>query len=77
MNYPLRHRVKAHIFVDECKVRGLLLAAAVVPPSELAPLRKVLSRLRLPGQRRIHFSAESEARRKVILRGLSDAGVEA
>jgi hypothetical protein len=55
MNYPLRHRVKAHIFVDECKVRGLLLAAAVVPPSELAPLRKVLSRLRLPGQRRIHF----------------------
>jgi hypothetical protein len=69
--------VKAHIFVDECKVRGLLLAAAVIPPSDLALLRKLLGGLRLPGQRRIHFSAESDARRKVILRALVDAGLEA
>jgi hypothetical protein len=69
--------VKAHIFVDECKVRGLLLAAAVMPPSDLAPLRKLLGGLRVPGQRRIHFSAESDGRRKVILRALVDAGVEA
>jgi hypothetical protein len=69
--------VKAHIFVDECKVRGLLLAAAVIPPSDLALLRKLLGGLRLPGQRRIHFSAESDARRKVILRTLVDAGLEA
>jgi hypothetical protein len=69
--------VKAHIFVDESKVRGLLLAAAVIPPSDLAPLRKMLGGLRLPGQRRIHFSAESDARRKVILRAMGDAGLEA
>jgi hypothetical protein len=68
--------VKAHIFVDESKVRGLLLAAAVIPPSDLAPLRKVLSGLRLPGQRRIHFSAESDARRKIILSAMGDAGLQ-
>jgi hypothetical protein len=69
--------VKAHIFVDECKARALLLAAVVIPPSELAPLRKLLGGLRIPGQRRIHFSAESDARRKIILRALGDAGVVA
>jgi len=69
--------VKAHIFVDECKVRGLLLAAAVIPPGDLASLRKMLTGFRLPGQRRIHFSSESDARRKIILHALSDAGLEA
>jgi len=69
--------VKAHIFVDECKVRGLLLAAAFISPSDLAPLRKLLNGLRNPGQRRIHFSAESDERRKLILRALGDTGIEA
>jgi hypothetical protein len=55
----------------------LLLAAAVIPPSDLASLRKLLNGLRNPGQRRIHFSAESDERRKIILRALGNAAVEA
>jgi len=69
--------MNAHVFVDESKSRGLLLAAALVPPDELARLRKLVDGLRLPRQRRIHFTAESDARRKIILTALADAHVQA
>lgn len=65
--------MNAHVFVDESKARGLLLAAAVVPAQELASLRRLIDSLRLPGQRRIHFTAESDPRRKIILAALQDA----
>ena len=68
--------MNAHVFVDESKARGLLLAAAVVPTQELASLRKLIDSLRLPRQRRIHFTSESDARRKVILATLQGAGAQ-
>jgi hypothetical protein len=68
--------MNAHVFVDESKSRGYLLAAAIVPPQDLARMRKLLGALRLPRQRRIHFTGESDARRKMILRSLTDAGVQ-
>jgi hypothetical protein len=68
--------VNAHVFVDESKAHGLLLAAAVVPAQELANLRRLIDSLRLPRQRRIHFTAESDSRRKIILDALRQASVQ-
>lgn len=68
--------MNAHVFVDESKADGLLLAAAVVPAQEVANLRKLIDSLRMPRQRRIHFTAESDARRKVILAALRRARVQ-
>jgi hypothetical protein len=38
-------------------------------------LRRLIDSLRLPRQRRIHFTAESDSRRKIILAALERAGV--
>jgi hypothetical protein len=65
------------VFVDESKARGYLLAAAVMAPADLSWMRKHLNTLRHPGQRRLHFTTESESRRKAILCGLTDMGVTA
>jgi hypothetical protein len=65
--------MSAHIFVDESKHRGFLLAAAVVAPGELAGLRRQVSALRLSRQRRLHFTSESDARRKMILAAMIEA----
>ena len=63
-----------HVFADESKARGFLLAAAVVLPGELAPMRNLVRTLRLPGQRRIHCSKESDRPRKVIVGAMAEAG---
>ncbi|RKR88929.1 hypothetical protein BDK92_3262 [Micromonospora pisi] len=65
------------MFVDETKQRGLLVAAAVVLPADLAPARQAIQRLVLPGQRRIHFHKESDARRRQILAAVVELGVRA
>lgn len=67
--------MSAHVFVDETKARGYVLAAAVVQPNDLVCLRRLMNSLRLPRQRRIHFQTESDARRKVILDTLAGANV--
>jgi hypothetical protein len=59
--------MSAHIFVDESKRRGFLLAAAAVESDQLAGLRRHIMALRLPGQRRLHMTSESDRRRKTIL----------
>jgi hypothetical protein len=69
--------MNAHWFVDESKSRGYLLAAAAIPPTELNQMRKLIDALRLPRQRRIHFTAESDSRRKAILGSFAAAGVTA
>jgi hypothetical protein len=69
--------VSAHVFVDETKERGYVVAAAVVLPSELAATRQAIRPLILPGQRRIHFSHESDPRRRKILDTIIDLGVSA
>lgn len=61
-----------HAFVDE-SVRGdlYIMCAALMPTDELDAARKTLRSLRAPGQRRIHFSTESDRRRRALLRGMS------
>lgn len=55
------------MFVDETKDHGFVMVAAVVPSAGLARVRKIMRGLVMPGQRRIHFHKESDARRKQIL----------
>lgn len=56
-----------HVFVDETKSRGLLMAAARCPAGDVSVNRKALRGLLLPGQERLHFNHEKPARRKQIL----------
>lgn len=59
--------MNAHVFVDETKERGLLVAAVVVSPTDLATIRRTIRDLILPGQRRIHFHKERDARRRQLV----------
>lgn len=61
-----------HMFVDENKSRGLLLAAACFFPGSLEVGRASLRSLLLPGQERLHFSSERDNRRWQILRAVSE-----
>src|SRR5262245_15968736 len=61
-----------HVFVDETKSRGFLMAAARCPAGEVAVHRKALKGLLLPGQERLHFRHESDQRRKLILKLVTD-----
>ncbi|MFD3405096.1 hypothetical protein ACFWUU_30710 [Kribbella sp. NPDC058693] len=56
-----------HVFVDENKTRGFLMVAARCPSGDVAVNRKALRGLLLPGQERLHFRHETDARRKQIL----------
>jgi hypothetical protein len=66
--------MQPHLFIDESKARHYLLAAAVVHADRIDDLRKMVGALRLPGQRRIHFTAEGDTRRKTILNVMAAAG---
>ncbi|MFI7060497.1 hypothetical protein ACIBL3_05910 [Kribbella sp. NPDC050124] len=57
-----------HVFVDETKSRGFLMAAARCPSDDVAVHRKALRGLLLRGQERLHFNHETDARRKQILK---------
>jgi hypothetical protein len=63
-----------HAFVDESKAGGYWLVAAIVESRDLDQLRRVTRGFRLPRQRRVHFSNESDRRRKKILNELISAG---
>lgn len=67
--------VPAHMFVDESKDRGCIVAAAIVAPGELARARRMIRGFVMPGQRRIHFHKESDGRRKRILDGVEELSV--
>jgi hypothetical protein len=43
---------------------GYILAATIVSPSRLSQVRTLMRGLRMPGERRLHFQAESESRRR-------------
>lgn len=66
--------VSAHIFVDETKDRGYLIAAAVLLPRDLGPARTALRQLLLRGQRRVHFAKESDPRRRAIVSTMGTLG---
>jgi hypothetical protein len=70
--------VGVHLFVDESR-RGstYLLVAALIEPAKLADARTLMRDLRMPGERRIHFQAEHDTRRRKILSALAVSGVGA
>lgn len=65
------------LFVDESKSKGYTMVAAVVVPSDQAALRRDVRALVLPGQRRLHFTSESDSRRRRILATLERLGMQA
>jgi hypothetical protein len=65
------------MFVDESKSGGLLVAAACYFSSDVDAARRSLRGLLLPGQQRLHFNHESDARRRKILATLTSDGAEA
>ncbi len=67
--------MSTHAFVDESKRRGLLVAAAVVQPRDLAPARTALRQLCLPGQSQLHFTKERNDRRRQILTAILNLGI--
>ena len=64
-----------HVFADESKKRGFILAAAIVDQGDLKELRATVAGLRLPRQRRLHFAKESDGRRSVIIRTFAQANL--
>lgn len=65
-----------HAFVDESKVRGLVVACTISDPSALVASRKAMQALRANGQRRIHFTKESDPRRRKICSAICDLDLE-
>lgn len=65
---PTMAAVALHAFVDESR-RGsqYILAAVLVAPRDLDRARSALRQLAKPGQRRVHFQSERDARRREIL----------
>jgi hypothetical protein len=61
-----------HVFVDEIKSKGFLMAAAQCQAGDVSVHRKALRGLLLPGQERVHFRNESDQRRKRILQVMLD-----
>lgn len=64
------------LYIDESKTKGYTIVAATVLPADARAVRKALSDLRMPGQRRIHFVTEGDSRRRKILSALCDMGLE-
>lgn len=67
--------MSVHAFVDESKRRGLVLAAALVDPAQVAATRGLIRSLRMPRQARIHFNNERNSRRRQILAAICGSGV--
>ncbi|MEY9214261.1 hypothetical protein [Thermobifida halotolerans] len=60
-----------HVFVDETKNRGYLVAAAVILPPDVTATRRTVNGLCRSGQRRIHFTKENDARRRQIITAMT------
>jgi hypothetical protein len=69
-----RSSVSVHVFCDESKDKGFLLAAVQVPCSGVDRVRTEVRGLHLPNQVRLHFTSESPPRRKKIMAALVAAG---
>lgn len=65
------------LFVDESKAKGYTMVAVAVATQHAPALRREMRALVLPGQRRIHFTNESDSRRRSILSTLDRIGVRA
>lgn len=67
--------MRTHVFVDESKARGLLVAAAVCISGDVHEYRKRMRALLLAGERRVHFKKESDPRRHKIIAAIADMDV--
>jgi hypothetical protein len=67
--------VTVHAFVDESRRSSYLLAAAVLRPDELARARSLLRSLLRPQDRRLHFKAMTDPRRRATAARLVNAGL--
>ncbi|KFU83318.1 hypothetical protein SAMN04489729_3833 [Amycolatopsis lurida] len=57
-----------HAFIDESvRDQRYLLCMTLVAPAQLAPSRRELSSLLLPGARELHFKKEKEPRRRRLI----------
>jgi hypothetical protein len=65
----------AHVFVDETKRGGLVVAAAIVAPERLQPMRGLMRGQLLKGQSHLHFTKEKDDRRGEIVTALCSSGV--
>lgn len=59
-----------HLFIDESKKRGYHFAVAGVRVTDVQRERDLMRRLLLKGQTHLHFTKESDGRRRTILRAL-------
>ena len=66
-----------HIYVDESKSKGYVLAAVIVEPGNSKRIRQQMNQLRLAGQTYIHFANERDSRRKFVLSKLESLGMRA
>ncbi len=67
---------QAHVFVDESKAGAYYIAAAVIPPADVAAARCALNRLRHKGSSSVHFKSERDAARRAFLTGAAATGVK-
>lgn len=76
---PWSTKIVRHVFVDESVRRDGLyrLTAVAVPVSELAVVSRALRSRAPDGATRMHFSSESDKRRRSTLRSLSKLPIEA
>lgn len=63
------------LYIDESKANGYTIVAVVMVSGDISTVRKAIADLRMPGQRRIHFTKESDPRRRLILARLVELGV--
>jgi hypothetical protein len=68
--------MRSHVFVDENKSRGLLLAAAACLSGDVNAHRRTMKGLLLPRQRRLHFFKESAPRQRKILAVIESFGLD-
>lgn len=57
----------AHLFVDESKRRSVTFVCALIASGDVSESRKAVRQLLMPGQSHIHFTKESDRRRKMLL----------
>lgn len=65
----------ARVYVDECKAKGYYIAAAVVMPHDATALDKSIRQLNRPGQRRIHFTKESDSSKRKLISEVTRMGL--
>ncbi len=65
-----------HVFADETKEKGFVVTTGALSARDLATARRTMRGLIMPRQRRIHFTKESDARRKEVLDAIDQLGPE-